>query len=89
MGAGYIEHNWPPAVREAGAWPLTSLRQSSFNGSLTRLVDPDAVPRRKILEFVVGRNFGLASRRKADGSYEWVSFQEVVAPDVGLGQFES
>ena len=43
VGAGYIERNWPPALKESGAWPLASLRQSFLNGSLTRLVDPDAI----------------------------------------------
>jgi len=28
VGAGYIDHHWPPALKESGAWPLTSLRRS-------------------------------------------------------------
>ena len=28
VGVGYIERNWPPALKEAGTWPLSSLRQS-------------------------------------------------------------
>ncbi|MFQ5849842.1 MAG: DUF499 domain-containing protein, partial [Candidatus Binatia bacterium] len=39
VGAGYLDRNWPPALKESGAWPLSSLRQSFLNGSLTRLVD--------------------------------------------------
>ena len=81
VGAGYIERNWPPALKESGAWPLASLRQSFLNGSLTRLVDPDAILRGKVVEFVVHRDFGLASGRKADGSYERVWFGDRVAPD--------
>jgi len=81
VGAGYIERNWPPALRESGAWPLASLRQSFLNGSLTRLVDPDVVLRGKIVEFVSRGDFGLASGRKADGSYERLWFQELLAPD--------
>jgi hypothetical protein len=81
VGAGYIERNWPPALKEAGAWPLASLRQSFLNGSLTRLVDPDAILRSKIVEFVKGGDFGLASGRKADGSYERLWYQEPMAPD--------
>jgi hypothetical protein len=50
VGAGYIERNWPPALMESAAWPLASLRQSFLNGSLTRLVDPDAILRGKIVE---------------------------------------
>jgi len=63
------------------AWPLASLRQSSLNGSLTRLVDPDMILRSKIVEFVGRGDFDLASGRKADGSYERVWYQELVAPD--------
>ena len=39
VGAGYIERNWPPALKSSGEWPLASLRQSFLNGSLTRLLD--------------------------------------------------
>ena len=60
VGAGYIERNWPPALKTAGAWPLASLRQSFLNGSLTRLVDPDAILKNKIVEFVGRGDFGLA-----------------------------
>jgi hypothetical protein len=81
VGAGYIERNWPPALRESGAWPLASLRQSFLNGSLTRLVDPDATLRSKIVEFVAHGDFGLASGPKSSGSYERVWFDELVAPD--------
>ncbi len=81
VGAGYIERNWPPALKESAAWPLASLRQSFLNGSLTRLVDPDAILRGKIVEFVDRGDFGLASGRKPDGSYERVWFEELVAPD--------
>ena len=81
VGAGYIERNWPPALKESGGWPLASLRQSFLNGSLTRLVDPDAILRAKIVEFVIRGDLGLASGRKPDGSYERVWFEELVAPD--------
>lgn len=81
VGAGYIDRNWPPALKETGAWPLTSLRQSFLNGALTRLVDPDATLKSKIVELVTRGDFGLASGKKADGSYERVWFQELVAPD--------
>jgi hypothetical protein len=81
VGAGYIERNWPPALKESAAWPLASLRQSFLNGSLTRLVDPDGILKSKIVEFVSRGDFGLASGRKPDGSYERVWFEELVAPD--------
>jgi hypothetical protein len=72
---------WPPALKDIGAWPLASLRQSFLNGSLTRLVDPDATLKSKIVEFVTRGDFGLASGQKADGTYERLWFQEMVAPD--------
>jgi hypothetical protein len=81
IGAGYIERNWPPALKESGAWPLASLRQSFLNGSLTRLVDPDATLKAKIVEFVTRGDFGLASGKKAEGPYERMWFQEMIAPD--------
>ena len=67
VGAGYVERNWPPALAASGAWPLASLRQSFLNGSLTRLLDPDATLRAKIVEFVERGDFGLASGRQPGG----------------------
>jgi hypothetical protein len=81
VGAGYIERNWPPALKTEAAWPLASLRQSFLNGSLTRLIDPDAVLRGKIGEFVAKGEFGLGSGRKAEGGYERIWFEEPLAQD--------
>lgn len=81
VGAGYLDRNWPPALKESGAWPLTSLRQSFLNGSLTRLVDPDAVLRSKIVEFVEKGDFGVGSAQKPDGSYERIWFEEAIGRD--------
>ncbi len=69
VGAGYIERHWPPAFKDTGAWPLASLRQSFLDGSLTRLIDPDAILRRQIAEFVSKGEFGLASGANNDGTY--------------------
>ena len=81
VGAGYLERNWPPALKEDGVWPLLSLRQSFLDGSLTRLVDPDAVLRGKIVEFVDKGDFGLGSGRRPDGRFERLSFRETVSPE--------
>ncbi|HWP36308.1 MAG TPA: hypothetical protein VNL18_02025 [Gemmatimonadales bacterium] len=81
IGAGYLDRNWPPALRESGAWPLASLRQSFLDGSLTRLFDPDRVLKAKIVDFVKQGEFGLASGRRPDGTYERVWFQEPVTAD--------
>ncbi len=80
VGAGHIERNWPPALKESGAWPLSSLRQSFLNGSLTRLLDPDTILRGKLVEFVTKGEFGLASVRKPDGTYERILFEEAIDP---------
>jgi hypothetical protein len=80
VGAGYIERNWPPALKASGAWPLASLRQSFLNGSLTRLLDPDTTLRSRIVEFVRKGDFGLAYGQKPDGGYEWVLFEESIDP---------
>jgi len=81
VGAGYIERNWPPALKESGAWPLAGLRQSFLNGSLTRLLDPDTVLRGKIVEFVMKGELGLASGQNPDGTFERVWFDELMAPE--------
>lgn len=81
VGAGYIERNWPPALKESGAWPMASLRQSFLSGALTRLLDPDAVLRSKIVEFVSRGDFGLASGQKPDGGHERVWFNEFIGPE--------
>jgi len=81
VGAGYLERNWPRTFKESGAWPLSSLRQSFLNGALTRLVDPDAVLKAKIVEFVDNGDFGLASGQEPDGSYERIWFAQSIGPD--------
>jgi hypothetical protein len=81
VGAGYIDRNWPPALKESGAWPVTGLRQCFLNGSLTRLPDPDSILRRKIVEFVAKGDFGLGSGQKPDGSYDRLWFEEPIGPE--------
>ena len=81
VGAGSIDRSWPPALKESGAWPLASLRQSFLDGSLTRLLDADATLRRKIVEFVGKGEFGLASGQDPAGAYERIWFEEPVAPE--------
>lgn len=81
IGASYLERNWPPALKDSGAWPLSSLRQSFLNGTLTRLLDPDAVLRMKIVEFIDHGDFGLASGARPDSTFERVWFQEAVGPE--------
>ena len=81
VGAGYVGRHWPPAFKETGAWPLSSLRQSFLNGALTRLLDPDAVLSKRIVDFVNDGEFGLASGDKGGGDYERVWYEEPVGTD--------
>ena len=81
VGAGYLGRNWPPALKDAGEWPLTSLRQSFLNGALTRLIDPDAVLRRQIMAFVASGEFGFASGRREDGRFDRLWYAEPLAPE--------
>lgn len=79
VGAGYLDRHWPVAFKDSGAWPLTSLRQSFLNGALTRLLDPDAVLRHRVVEFVAQGEFGLASGAKDDGGFNRLWYAEPVA----------
>ena len=81
VGAGYIDRHWPPAFADTGAWPLTSLRQSFLDGSLTRLIDPDTVLRQQLSQFVARGDFGLASDIKDDGSYGRLWHAEPIGPE--------
>ena len=81
VGAGYIDRNWPPALKDSGTWPLSSLRQSFLNGSLTRLLDPDRVLREKILEFVEKGDFGLGAGSTTTGQFARVWYREPVSAD--------
>lgn len=81
VGVGYVQRNWPPALKHKGAWPLSGLRQSFLDGSLTRLVDPDETLREKIREFVAKGELGLASGTPKNGAYMKVWLNEEVAPE--------
>jgi hypothetical protein len=78
VGSGYIERNWPPALKESGVWPLSGLRQSFIDGTLTRLLDPDSTLRGKIGEFVYKGDFALVSGINSDGSYNRMWYEESV-----------
>ena len=80
VGARYIERNWPPAFKESGAWPLSSLRQSFLDGSLTRLLNTDDVLVPKIVQFVDKSDFGLGSGRQPNGTFDRVAFGEAIDP---------
>ncbi len=81
VGAGYIERHWPPAFEQTGAWPLNGLRRSFLDGSLTRLLDADAVLRRKIVEFVGSGDFGLASGDRGNGQYTRVEYARQIGEE--------
>jgi hypothetical protein len=80
IGAGYVDRKWPPALLHTGAWPLSGLRQSFLDGSLTRLLDPDHLLRSRITEWVETGEFGLASGAQPNGGYLRSWFNQLVAP---------
>jgi hypothetical protein len=80
IGAGYVDRKWPPALLHTGAWPLSGLRQSFLDGSLTRLLDPDHLLRSRITEWVETGEFGLASGAQQNGGYSRIWFDQLVAP---------
>jgi hypothetical protein len=78
VGGGYIERNWPEALKATGSWPLAGLRKSFFDGSLTRLPDPEAALAAAIPRLVETGEFGLGSGLKPDGSFGRVWLKEHV-----------
>lgn len=78
IGAGYIERKWPPALAASGAWPLSGLRQSFLDGSLTRLLDPDHILLSRIAQWVATGEFGLAAGARPDGGYDHVWHRRIV-----------
>jgi len=81
IGAGYIDRNWPESFKASGAWPLAGLRKCLVDGTLTRLLEPDTVLKRKIPEFVLKGDFGLAAGDEGDGKYQRFWYKEEVSPD--------
>lgn len=81
VSAGFLERNWPPALKADGAWPLVSLRQSFLNGSLTRLLDPDATLRQKLVEFVEKGEMAVGSGQTPEGGFLRLWYREPIARD--------
>ena len=80
-GAGYMERKWPEPFKKSGAWPLSALRQAFLNGTLERVLDPDAYLRSRLPDFILRADFGLASGQKAEGGYSRVWFGEMLPPE--------
>lgn len=81
VGVGFLQRNWPPALKESGVWPLSGLRQSFLDGSLTRLLAPEQVLTEQLIRFVDAGDFGLATGRRPDGTFENVWFKEKIRPE--------
>jgi len=79
IGASYIERNWPPALKESGAWPLASLKCAFFQGQFTRLEKADDALRVTIARAVGQGMLGLASGKDAN-CFDRVWFKETVEP---------
>jgi hypothetical protein len=75
IGASYIERNWPPALKESGAWPLASLKTAFFQGQFKRLEKADdalaeLTVTRAVSPGVVGP--GLRQRRQTAFDRVWL-----------------
>jgi hypothetical protein len=77
IGASYIERNWPPALKESGAWPLAALKAAFFQGQFTRLEKADDALRVTITRAVGQGMLGLASG-KDPNCFDRVWFKEAV-----------
>jgi hypothetical protein len=77
IGASYIERNWPPALKESGAWPLAGLKAAFFQGQFTRLEKADDALRVTITRAVSQGMLGLASGKDAN-CFDRVWFKEAV-----------
>ncbi len=77
IGASYIERNWPPALKESGAWPLAGLKAAFFQGQFTRLEKADDALRTTIVRAVTQGTLGLASGKDAN-NFDRVWFKEPV-----------
>jgi hypothetical protein len=80
IGAGYVDRKWPPSLVPSGAWPLSGLRQSFLDGSMTRLLDPDHLLQARIAEWVETGEFGLAAGARASGAYDHVWYRQLMSP---------
>ena len=82
VGVNYLARKWPASFEASGAWPLSALRKSFLDGSLTRLPDPDEALRRILPEHVLEGEFGLAfGSGGKEGEYKRVCFRERVAAE--------
>jgi hypothetical protein len=81
VGAAYIDRKWPAGLAASGAWPLSGLRQSFLDGSLTRLLNLDCMLRARIAEWVERGEFGLASGAKNNGQYDRLWLSELLPPE--------
>ena len=77
IGSSYIERNWPPALKESGAWPLASLKAAFFQGQFTRLEKAEDALRTTIARAVSQGLLGLASG-KDPACFDRVWFKEQV-----------
>jgi hypothetical protein len=79
IGASYIERNWPPALKESGAWPMAGLKAAFFQGQFTRLERADDALRQTITRAVGQGVLGMACGKDA-AQFDHVWFKETVEP---------
>ncbi len=79
IGASYIQRNWPPALKEAGAWPLGGLKAAFFQGQFTRLEKTDDALRQMLVRAVKEGSLGVASGKNTE-RFDRVWFREDISP---------
>jgi hypothetical protein len=81
FGAGYLQRNWPTALKTSGIWPLSGIRQSFLDGSLTRLLDTEQVLTEQVIRFVQAGEFGLGTGHHSGGKFDRLWFAESIRPE--------
>jgi hypothetical protein len=81
IGASYVLRNWPPALKESGAWPLAGLKAAFFQGQFTRLEKADDALRQMLLHAVKQKDaiLGIGSGKNPE-RFDQVWFREEISP---------
>jgi hypothetical protein len=79
IGASYVQRNFPPALKESGAWTLGGLKAAFFQGQFTRLERADDALRQMLVRAVKEGSLGVASGKSGE-RYERVWYREDISP---------
>ena len=79
IGASYVQRNFPPALKESGAWTLGGLKAAFFQGQFTRLEKADDALRQMLVRAVKEGSLGVASGKNTE-RFDSVWFREEISP---------